>query len=578
MSSPDFWYETEPRPQATIAVPISETLQSPVDAAHVWPELSASEPLLAEQVAKHSADIACVQELIDTLPAPDVSLQEAVETGLTTAQQVGSVFQVLSDTLDNPDYARLALYLPFEFLPAATWTPKDSTVQAAANRFRQSYMTAWYSLLGVHDVRANFVDGDVLEEVFRDGDLPRVVKAAHLVPQLLDKGMLGTGEVTNLLQHTTDPLLAQSISEALGIVPLPDGKTDTSPPSERRKAWLAEQQQAAAMTTAAKEIAASIQDGLFPADLLEGALSPQTNEFARQTLVEGIYQAIATGAEPGKLYDQYSPTLDRLWGVATPGLADRLISTAHRLHRLGVISDEQLAQHDISVTTLAAPLSENLKTIPDDIANLQKITAEVAVNPELSAYIYPVAVIGGSLLKGYGNLQSDVDVSVFVKPNTPREMVPQLRELLHKTFADGLGSYEPIEFWLERPGESPELQVHNFAEPDQHVADKYWTHILFNGAWVGDQTAVAEIQKNLLPGYFYDSTNEIYGVSERQLYLERIEQDTLQYRLMHQGFARHNPLRGQVPGVDDSVFWDPGYRQLATQLFMHNVFLPKLES
>jgi hypothetical protein len=58
-----------------------------------------------------------------------------------------------------------------------------------------------------------------------------------------------------------------------------------------------------------------------------------------------------------------------------------------------------------------------------------------------------------------------------------------------------------------------------------------------------------------------------------------MERDTLLYRLMHKGYEQFFPRFGgdedyanRVDG--ESMFWDSGYRWLATRLFVNRVFLP----
>ena len=73
------------------------------------------------------------------------------------------------------------------------------------------------------------------------------------------------------------------------------------------------------------------------------------------------------------------------------------------------------------------------------------------------------------------------------------------------------------------------------------------------------------------------------GEDARKNWLLEIERDTLQYRLMHKGNARHYPEQGGIQTENsgaldsESMFWDSGYRRVATQLFLKKVFLPQLE-
>jgi predicted nucleotidyltransferase len=282
--------------------------------------------------------------------------------------------------------------------------------------------------------------------------------------------------------------------------------------------------------------------------------------------VEGVYEAVRVLASLNddaakRLFERYTPSLDELWASPAVDVRKQLVRTYRRLHSLGVVDKAPLAEHTVTVANLEGPFSANLEYLQADVERLTSITERIANDETLGQFVYPVALIGGSRLKGYGEEESDVDVSVFIKPGTPVRLKPQLETALQSAFA----GYEPIAFWLTKTEEG--LAVHDFTEPDVHTADSAWTHSLFGSAWVGDSAAVQQLQSELLPSYFAGSAQQ------RQRYLERLEQDTLQYRLLHKGYARHRALA--VPS-DREVFWDEGYRRLATKLYVSQVWLPKL--
>jgi len=157
-----------------------------------------------------------------------------------------------------------------------------------------------------------------------------------------------------------------------------------------------------------------------------------------------------------------------------------------------------------------------------------------------------------------------------------------LRELLKQSFAHEKIHGEIIEFWLEE--KDGKFGIRDFKKPDSAQGEKYWTHILFGAAWEGNENIITELRKKLLAPYMYDTGEVIEGQDARTLYLGEIERDTLQYRLMHKGYERFYPSYGGIhtPHADeidgDSMFWDSGYRQLATKLFASRVFLPKIPS
>jgi hypothetical protein len=572
----------------TVAIPYVELMQNPAEAA----QLSQDESFL-DQVKTHQSHIASVNNVIDRLSDPTMTLETALRSSVITNAQATDFYHSLADILDDEDYSRLALYLPFEYFMDRSGGTQDAELNEASDRFKASYLRAWRQLLDVHDVRASFVDGDILEHEYCAEDVPRVVKAAHLIPGLIRCGLLTEDDAASLLHSAENPGLRRSITEALAEYhQLNFDATESvdqscsAPISEGRAAWLDQEKRDERIMDASAQVAAAITSGESADTVIGHSLQPGSGRLTMLALAEGIYGAIAVtldidSAAANRLYDQYQDILSTLLSFGDVELASRLTSIYWRLHHLSVVGSETLDNLDIPLPRLDGPFSENLSLMTEQIENLQHISRLIESDPELSSYVYPIIAVGGSRLKGYGIPSSDIDTSVFIKPGTPESVRPRLHQLLNSVFSTGSYDYDPIEFWLEDSVDE-QLRVHDFDNPDRHTADSYWTHVLFGGAWVGDERAITELRSKLLPNYFCESEHIIDGRTSRQFYLERIEQDVLQYRLMHKGYRRHFPLRRSQqsrpgPAVDgDSVFWDPGYRQLATKLYISSVFLPKI--
>jgi len=454
-----------------------ESFFDPVQATKIWPKS------IAAQTAQRKELIERLSDVIDRLPKPDMALETAINQGHVTKEQVAKLYTALSELLESDqDYKRLVLYLPFEFLPKAP------------ERFRQAYLKTWKRSLSIHDVRANFVDGDIIEEEQQAGNLPRVVKAAHLIPKLIENGFMEVKDILTLMEESDDQLLKESIADTLPVLAdlgflaekeiRPRVKQIQPEPkfiTEKRKAWL---------------------------------------EWKKQKAVQP--------------------------------------------HQLSIIGDRHLA----------GPFSKNLELM-EEMRDIEKMVASVESNPELSKFIYPVAAIFGSRFNGYGEKNADIDIAIFVRPGTSFSNRARLQKLLKETFAhEKIKNDEIIEFWLIKKGDR--LQVCDFAEWDVSLGERYWTHILFGGAWVGSDDAMRGLREKLLIPYMYDDGEA------RRLYLEDLEQSTLQYRLMHKGYERFFPPYGGIhtkhsDEIDGkSIFWDSGFRQLATRLFISRVFLPKI--
>lgn len=167
---------------------------------------------------------------------------------------------------------------------------------------------------------------------------------------------------------------------------------------------------------------------------------------------------------------------------------------------------------------LEGPFSLNLKVICEEI---KIIEANLKPNE--------IVLLGGSQLKGYGTVDSDLDIW-------------PLKEL----------EKDPMLY----PG-SP------------HAA-----HIYFNAIWIGGEAVnnIAEIAKEKMSIYI--------GGDNHRMSLERLESDLLQYRLLHKGFSRftgkkkfitefYSEMDGNCP------FYDDEYRRIATMLYAKYVLIPK---
>ena len=626
-----------------ISPPVIESFFDPDQAAKVWTTDIISNKNYIEQTLKRRELSNLFSAIIANLPRPNMELAEAIAGGYVTADQVGELYCALSELLeDNNDYERLILYLPFEFLPSAT-NPPTGELGQAAKRFCRAYLKAWRNLLNIQDVRANFVDGDVLEVTQRTGDLPRVVKAAHLLPRLIQKGLLSVQDAINLAENSDDPLLQNSIAETLPVmddlallngqaierikwsaVPvickalyfinnkkitvsdeaaLPEPITlaaveEYLRQSERqlatrnhrgitakRKKWLSQQALQQTIETLGRSIASAIKRQNLPIETVADFLSTQASSASHQALIEGIRTAIEETAarsvgEAQALYQHYRSTLLVLYAKNNPAVMEAIAKTFRRLYQLDLAPQEQLSHLGIIIPSLAGPFSDNLKLFGPELQDISQVVGIIESDPRLNRLLYPVVLAYGSRLKGYGEVSADIDLAVFVRPETAFVKRQELRQLLKDVLPETVYADDIVEFWLK--DQDGLLAVDDLNGWETSVGESYWTHVLFGAAWVGQPEQVQELQQRLLTPYLYRTGKIIYGHNAKNLYLEELERDTLQYRLLHNGYQRFFPPCGgldapHAPLVDgQSAFWDSGYRQLATKLFLSRVFLPEL--
>jgi hypothetical protein len=201
---------------------------------------------------------------------------------------------------------------------------------------------------------------------------------------------------------------------------------------------------------------------------------------------------------------------------------------------------------------------------------------------EWSGALYPAFVVFGSRFKGYAERVADLDAAVFVRPETNVDEREIVEKAVAKTQGETTGLGGVVEFWLEEEG--GKLIIRHVPQGRSTIADGDWVHVLFGGVWLGKNEDVQKLYKSLLPLYLRSDPKVASKEDARSLWLRQIEREVLQYRLMHKGFDRFFPntlgLRTEhSPLLDsDSVFWDPGFRRIATRLFISKVFLPDLST
>lgn len=630
--------------QISLDSPVIESFFDAAYAAKVWPKDIVTNKVFLAQIKMRQKLNEHLDDILKSLPKPDVPFEDAIKQGHIKKEQVVRIYNSLSDLLESDsDYQRLVFYLPFEFLPSSMWRPLDKELQVALNRFRQVYLEAWKSLLTVQDVRANFADGDVLEVEKRYGeDLPRVVKAAHLIPVLVKKGLINAKDIDKLMEESDDDVLRYSIADALWIVAEQElltkeeitsligsqdrfsglvriifsrkkakekSKTvsnkisllsvqeklakkfflieaeDHGDVTEKRTKWLKQKQKQEAIEDLGKDISTAIIEHQLPNKVAESFLTAKANVPSQQVLIEGVRIAIESIAiadikKAQTLYSRHRETLQNLWKHGSPEVKEAFLKTIHRFHRLDVVDDKQLAALNIVMPTLAGPFSKNLQSIEKELQDIQNMVNMIKLNATLSKFIYPLVLVYGSCLKGYGGQNTDIDIGVFVKPDAPFNQRKTLQQLLQKTFAHKRIKGEIVEFWLKET--KGQLRVCDFSELDISLGKSDWAHVLFGAAWIGDKKVMKQLRQKLLSSYLYESDEEIDGRPARSVYLEQLEHDTLLYRLMHKGYQKFYPPCGSIRTLHTdkidghSMFWDSGYRQLAIKLFTRMVFLPKI--
>ena len=543
-------------------------------------------------------------------------LSDALDAGTIDEAKVSIMFDKLADFLEEESYSeRLLLYLPFELLPHRGWKPKSQALIKALDRFMEIYRRKWFRLLERRDIRANFVDGDIPEDEIRTGPLPLVVKATHMIPILIDKGIIGADEVRSIAERSSDPFLSISLREALGV-PLRkrDERLDarsacfglfdimmqaafsidaarkrhsalgsSKPPA--RIAWELKMDVDAIISEHSLSIAIMIASDPRSCEKLRLLAVTTADESTLRVIVRGFRATVESFASQSMMMARivYSNLERALETIALrphgKELDEELQSAWSRLAVIGVVDAETLRRHGLRVPHLDG---SDIFEDPASVKECVSIGRTIASEPGLSEFLLPVTIEYGSRIKGYNASGADWDVAVFIKPGVSMTKRTQIQILVEHALRKRGINGKALEFWLEE--HDGDLWIRDFPAPDRSLGDSTLSHVLFLGVWSGDTETVRELHRRLLSSYLRPQGKMVLDQPAQEVWLEELERDALQFRLMHSGYKRFYPEQRSawLPDSDiidsQSTFWDPGYRRLASKLFMQKVFLPDLEA
>ncbi|OHB21680.1 MAG: hypothetical protein A2939_04820 [Parcubacteria group bacterium RIFCSPLOWO2_01_FULL_48_18] len=627
--------------------PAIESLLHIARESSFWPVEIRENPFIRVDARQRLDLFAKLDALFKQLPLVTAELTEAIDSGNVDPEFAAELYAMLADFLDSDSYnRRLVLYFPFELVPRKNWQSRSSRVAGAAEHFRASYMKCWRELLVEKDVRANFVDGDILETELSPSGQPVVCKAAHLIPYLVEKELLATADAVALLDTNPSEALRRGVVDVLpvlaGMSYLDYGECDRItrahgfyPYAEKRnasicaqtktdRAWLAGLAADAEFEMKKIEMRVTLdesrdlprprvawerldrEDKLASryadrmAMLLAGnpervsdiraLLASADGKVLRLAIIRGLGRAVellvtAGSSRAVEMAGSFQADLRDAWVKGVPGERDAITSVLIRWVNQGILQSSFLEWFGIEVPCLDKLHLNGNRLIAAELEKLAPVIEAVRMDDELSRLLYPIVIFFGSRLKGYAKRNADVDIAVFVKADVLFADRPRIRQALSRVFPDNKIRGSIVEFWLAAEGaKGDKLVVRDLADMDVSLADSTWAHVLLGGVWFGSQEAIKELYANLLPGFLYSNGKKFESHDARTEWLKGIEREVLQYRLMHKGYRRLYPEQGGIKapnahGIDpQSVFWDSGYRRLATTLFVSRVFLPQIVS
>ena len=351
--------------------------------------------------------------------------------------------------------------------------------------------------------------------------------------------------------------------------------------SEARIEWEKLDKQNQLLDQRTQELAKYIVSGQLDYTELDQLISGRNelHNLAGITTIGKAVEALTKEEDPRakELCDHFGNILPNVWAKGSTETQDALISVLSRWKALGVIDDKYFEQIDLRLPSLDA----TNQLSPAESQEVARIITSIERDPELSKMVYPACLVFGSKVKGYGTKAADVDKAVFIRPEVDWKNRAKLKKLLEEKFRDKKGHGKVTEFWLEQDGNN--LKVRDVPLDDIFVAEKDWVHVLFQAMWKGNTEQIKELQQQLLPWYL-EARNMPEGDLTRKKWLRKMEREVCQYRLMHKGYSRFYPRQGEIETANshlidsESSFWDPGYRRLATKLFLRKVFLPTASS
>lgn len=621
----------------TVVPPAYELLFDVHRADSIWPKSVLNNLEIQNEIHTRSLLVNCLRNIFAKSSRTNMEITTAIDSELVTQAEAESLFMKLAKFLEiGGQNARILLYLPFELIPNINWRTNSKPLTEAINKFYTAYLSQWKELLSYHDIKASFVDGDILEPGLLKEPLPKVVKAAHLTWVLVSKGLINTKKVVELIEISQDEILRQSLGDALKVIhdlnligdldlifnssdpfiqklkielknqtKISDEVNRPNLPcnldqlkklireihdefenlekklndikkyvSDKRINWLRQKNTEEITKNFAKQISSAlVKDLISISDFEEFIKECANDESLIQLIVESIGKFLEVVVDKDlatahAIYNILSPTLITISNSNSQAIISALESLQLKLSFLGIIDQGRVVVHRRESFFLERMASKA------ELNKLINIVEIIKTDNQLSKMLYPILLVYGSRAKGYGN--SDFDLAIFIRPSARFHSRIAIQEILNEAIKNMNIKVSFLEFWLE--WKLGHLNIRDFKNPDTYLGGNHLAHVLFEAVWIGEVHSIKQIFGRIIPQFLLPNAE---GITQtiRPLLLKEMERNTLQFRLMHKGYAQMYPSQGGISTQNSSVinsessFWDSGYRRLATKLFITKVFL-----
>ena len=361
----------------------------------------------------------------------------------------------------------------------------------------------------------------------------------------------------------------------------------TARPSRVR--WLIRERRGQCLEEYGKFLSLAILDDELTPEDITCLLTNNTDELAIIGLVcmRQLSAAISKTdfRKAQTIQKRFKKMLDSLWISCSPEVKDQISITMFHWLACGLIDERRIRELGIEVPLLDS-FYQQCHLLNRDLDGLELILESIFREPSVLKLIYPACVFFGSRLKGYPlGQKSDLDAALIIKPGVSPNLVLAQNVFLKKIYNHPQIKGGIIEFRLVEDGARLRVKESPMADPILAGAtvDETKAHLLLSGLWFGDGEEINKLYDKFLTGFLLPNNRYIRGDKVRDILLRLMESEALQYRLMHKGYSRffsseiRTPTKHSWPIDPSSTFWDPGYRRLATKLFICRVFLPELK-
>lgn len=555
---------------------------------------------------------------------PDVSMdwEEAISSNLITSEEVRAVYERLADFLNrDKNNRRLILYLPFELLLAQS--AQNLVGKETWERLRQSYTTAWIHTLFETDIRANYVDGDIPEPELRRGEIQEVHKAAHLIPELLANKWIDADTINAVIEVCEDPNIVRDIKAGLrsatarGIDTgthksdgprIRNSQQDTQfemeltletikidlqrhvrlysdssalvqPMTKPRLRWEKEDRYEKIVDRGAKLLSRAYLGTDFSPQDLRGRVPDRM--VIRSVIAFTESQAVQDIEIARSFFTRQQSILEEMWTTGSIEEKNELYSGWSHLANLGVIEDDYLHQFGLRLPKPGEPTSFDLNDFShSEYRGLNSALTLIKQDESLREIVPALFFLWGSPSKGYPTLKSDRDYIGSV--NIDLADSDAIRRAKTKVAQALDGSEYLLTFSTRR--EDGVLKFVHPADKEKGTISPTVTQPLFGSIWIGDEATIKDVKTSLFRQFLDLSRfgSEEEKQSARSQLLRRLEGETIRARLLQRGYRFFYPnaipadIKQDTDIDGNSDFWDPGFRRIATKLFLSKVFLPDL--